>query len=258
VIGPAVAAAAEVHNHPVGPELLVDGANPFAPDASTAGWWYRESTANGGSAQLYKGTDAGAISSSGPPGFGSGALVLRTTDADGSAAQLLSGHHTYTHALTEVGQISYWTYLDSTSEPDNPGTKQIVPALQLQVDTNGFGTSGGFTTLVFEPYQETPTGPSQPITPETWQQWDATDKQWWSTQPVHCEGGTESPFDLAAGAGGAPFTTPADVAANCPGATIVQFGVNVGASPTGNIVTAADGLTIGIGPQDIVFDFGPK
>jgi hypothetical protein len=257
IVGPALPAMAEVHEHPVGPELLVDGYPPSGPP-TTAGWWYREATANGGTAELYKGSDAGAISPSGPPGFGSGALALKTTANDASKAQLLSPHHTYTHALTELGTISYWTYLDNTSEPNTAGAKQILPALHLQVDTNGPASTGGVTTLVFEPYQETPAGASQTITPETWQQWDATMKQWWSTDAVHCAGGAENPFDLAAGAGGAPFTTLAEVTANCPGATIIQFGVNVGATPTDNIVAAVDGLTIGIGPQDVVFDFGPK
>jgi hypothetical protein len=160
----------------------------------------------------------------------------------------------YGKALSDVNALDYWTLQSTESEPPSGGV--ILPALQLQIDTNGLNTAGGFTTLVFEPYQESPT--PTPIVPDTWQFWDATSKQWWSSRAIHCEGGTPDPFDLAAGAGGPPFTTPADVAAACPGAVLLQYGLNIGAGGNPGAVTAADGLHIGIGVDSFTYDFGPK
>jgi hypothetical protein len=258
IIGPALPAMAETTTYRIGEQQLRDGDPPAEENCDENTFWYRESTQAGGSVDLYNGSDPGALSPSGPAGFGDGAVALTTNHQDNSKAQLLSPHRTCGRALSDVNSVTYSTYLDNASEPDNTGTKEILPALQLQIDTNGFSTSGGFTTLVFEPYQETPSGPSQPITPETWQDWDATTKQWWSTRPISCAGGNVDPFTLAAGNGGPPFTTPAEVAANCPGATIIQFGLNVGVTPTDGIVTAADALHIGLGTDSYTWDFGPK
>jgi len=248
VFGPAIPAAAASSTVGVGEAQLRDGNPTSASDTN----WYRESTQSGGAVHIYNGSDTGAPSTSGPTGFGSHALELTTNFQSTSRAQLLTTGHIAGEALSDVNSLSYWTFQDSTSQ-----NAVALPSLQLQVDTNGTSTPGGFTTLVFEPYQETPTGPSQPITPEQWQFWDATGKQWWSTRAIHCEGGTPDPFDLAAGAGGPPFTTPAAVAAACPGAVLLQFGTSLGTGPT-NVVTATDGLHIGIGANDFTWDFGPK
>jgi hypothetical protein len=265
IIGPALPALAETSTYQVGEQLLRDGNPEFTADSDEDTLWYRESTRAGGSVDLYKGTDAGseadpgAISASGPPGFGDGALALSTNHQSASKAQLLSPHRTFNRALADVNSVTYYTYQDAASEPTNPGAKVILPSLQLQIDTNGFSESGGFTTLVFEPYQENGSDPpSTPIASETWQQWDATTKKWWSSSAIHCEGGAVDPFDLAAGAGGPPFTTLQEVAANCPDAVIIQFGVNVGAGGQPGAVTATDGLHIGIGTDSYTWDFGPK
>jgi hypothetical protein len=259
VVGPALPASAVTEEHEVGEALLRDGDPTFDAESADDHIWYRESTFAGGSVDVYRGTDTGALSSTGAPGFGDGALAMTTNHQENSKAQLLSPHHTFGRALADVNAVDYWTFLDAASEPDNPGPKQILPALQLQIDTNGLGTpTTGFTTLVFEPYQETPTGPSQPIDPETWQFWNATSKQWWSSRDIDCTGGPNGDFHLDRGAGGPPFTTPAEIAENCPGAQLIQFGFNVGVTPTDGVVTAVDGLHIGIGADSYTWDFGPK
>jgi hypothetical protein len=258
VLGPALPAVAETATYDVGESQLRDGDPTFDAESASDANWYRETTVAGGSVDLYRGSDQGSISPSGAPGFGDGALAITTNHQAGSKAQLLSPHRTFGRALADVDAIDYWTFQDASSEPGTTGPKQLLPALQMQIDTNGFATGGGFTTLVFEPYQETESGPSQPIVPEEWQFWSTVNGRWWSTRDISCVGGTPDPFALAAGEGGDPFTTPAEVAAGCPGAVLIQFGFNVGVTPTEGVVTAVDGLHLGIGADDFTWDFGPK
>ena len=56
------------------------------------------------------------------------------------------------------------------------------PAYELQVFLLG-GTTG-YTTLVFEPYQ------NGVVTPGVWQQWDVDQGLFWSTRTVACPNGT--------------------------------------------------------------------
>jgi hypothetical protein len=254
VLGPAFPAWAGTFEHQVDGSFLRDG-NPPAADASDA-HWYREDTRVGGAVQVYQSGDPGALPAPGGD-LGDGALALTTDHRTSAKAQLMTLHHVYGTPLADVDGLDYWTLQSSDSQPGvtNP---VVLPSLQLQIDTNGVDTAGGFTTLVFEPYQETPAGPSQPITPDTWQFWDATSKQWWSSRAIHCEGGSpDDPFDLAAGAGGPPFTTPATVAGGCPGAVVLGYGVNVG-SNNPDAVTATDGLHFSTVNDDFTWNFGPK
>ena len=255
-LGPALPAAAATENHRVDNTLLRDGYPPPDANQDTA-FWYREDTRVGGSVTIYRSSDSGALPGGGPPGYGDGALALTTDHRTSAKAQLLTVDDVIGTPLTDVDGLDYWTLQSSDSQPGVTGPI-VLPSLQLQIDTNGLDTDGGFTTLVFEPYQETPTGPSQPITPDVWQFWDATAKQWWSSRAIHCEGGTpDDPFDLAAGAGGPPFTTPAEIAGECPGAVVLGYGVNVG-SNNPSAVTATDGLHFSTINDDFTWDFGPK
>jgi hypothetical protein len=112
--------------------------------------------------------------------------------------------------------------------------------------------------LVFEPYwndsatdQDHPSNPSQPLTPDTWQPWDATGGNWWSSKNFSCSG-----LELTNGAGGPPFYTPAQVATGCPGATVVAIGVNVG-SFNPNYIVASDGIHISFLDDDFTTNFEP-
>ena len=148
---------------------------------------------------------------------GCGALQL-TTDATTTAkAQYLHAENT---PLAGVTELSYYTKQVS-------GPTFADPSYQVIAFLNG-GT--GFTTLVFEPYQNAQLGL---IVPNTWQQWDVDSGLFWSTRTVTCSGGT------IVGTPGGPATyTLADVKTICPGAVVIGYGVNIGTNnPLYNVET---------------------
>jgi hypothetical protein len=149
---------------------------------------------------------------------GCGALQL-TTDATTTAkAQYLHAENT---PLAGVTELSYYTKQVS-------GPPFADPAYQVIAFLNG-GTAG-FTTLVFEPYQNPALGP---IVPNLWQQWDVDQGLFWSTRTVTCSGGT------IVGTPGGPATyTLAQINAICPTAVVGGYGVNIGTNnPLYNVET---------------------
>jgi hypothetical protein len=237
-VGPALA---EVETHRINEDLLKPGfpSNTYDPETDTA--FYTEDTNATGTVGLS--TDFGA-----PAGFGSSALKLTTADDTGKA-QALTGHDLFNESLSAVSHVSYYTYSDSSSE-----FNQANASLQLQVDTNGLDTAGGFTTLVYEPYNNPA---DNPVLQDQWQFFNATNGNWWSTRAISCVGGL---FTLDPGAGGPPFTTPQTVGLACPGSVILQIGVSIGSNAGANTV-ATDGLRINItGADDSTWNFeaGPK
>jgi hypothetical protein len=147
---------------------------------------------------------------------GAGALQL-TTDAD-PASKVQCVHSTNT-PLSAITELSYWT-------KQNPPTAPLVgdPAYELATCLNGGTTSAtcGFTTLVFEPYQNPTQGA---VLPSVWQQWDVDAGLFWSTRTVVCSNGT------ILGTPGGPATyTLAQVNTICPEALVFQFLVNVGSN----------------------------
>ena len=107
----------------------------------------------------------------------------------------------------------------------------------------GFGTScKGFTTLVFEPYQNPLQGP---IVTNAWQHWNVATGQFWSTRPVTCSNGG------VLGTPGGPATYTLDmIRTMCPNAIVQGFGVNIGSNNPGYVVR-----TDGFDFSGIVFDF---
>ena len=102
--------------------------------------------------------------------------------------------------------------------------------------------TGGFTTLVFEPYWNTAQGP---IVPNTWQDWDVDAGLFWSSRTV-----TEGTCALVAGAGGPPFYTLAGLKTLCPNAVVGGIGVNVGTfNPSYTVAT--DGVQF----NDTIYNF---
>ena len=143
--------------------------------------------------------------------YPTGALQL-TTDATTTAkAQYL---HAANDSLSTVTELGYHT-------KQNSGPSFAAASYQLILDING-GTlaDGGFTTMVYEPYQ------NGVVTNGTWQQWDVAAGQMWSSRSV-TDGGS---CVLSAGFGGAPFYTLAGLQANCPNAVVIGFGVNIGSN----------------------------
>lgn len=152
-----------------------------------------------------------------------GALQLTTDLTTTAKAQAV---HSTNTPLANVTELSYWTKQVS-------GTPLVAdPAYELAMCLNGGTTSAtcGFTTLVFEPYQNPTQGA---ILPNTWQQWDVDAGFFWSTRTVTCSNG------VILGTPGGPATyTLAAIKTACPDALVFQFIVNVGSNNPGyNVYT---------------------
>ena len=164
----------------------------------------------------------GAVNFVGDPTspYPSGALQLTTDATTGAKAQYL---HAASGPLSDVAELSYWN--KQVAGPIHAGA-----SYQFIVDLNGDGT-GGFTTFVYEPYQ------NGVVTPGVWQEWDVDAGQMWSSRSFAA--GTCA---VVAGAGGPPFYTLAGLQATCPDAVVLGFGVNVGTfNPSYEILV--DGVT---------------
>ncbi|MCC2630712.1 MAG: hypothetical protein K0S38_521 [Candidatus Paceibacter sp.] len=149
-----------------------------------------------------------------------GALQLTTDLTTTAKAQYL---HEASTTLASVTELSYYTKQVS-------GPVHADPSYQLLVDLNG-AAAGGFTTFVYEPYQ------NGVVVPGTWQQWDVDAGQMWSSRSF-----SEGTCTVVAGGGGAPFYTLAGLQATCPDAVVVGFGVNIGSNNPGYDVYT-DGVT---------------
>jgi hypothetical protein len=160
-----------------------------------------------------------------------GALQLKTDNTNTAKAQYLHGADNL--PLSAVTELDYWTKQVS-------GPVHADASYQLVVDLNG-GTigDGGFTTFVFEPYQ------NGVVVPGAWQQWDVDAGQMWSSRSFSA--GT---CNVVAGAGGPPFYTLAALQAACPNAVVLAFGVNVGTFNPGYDVET-DGVTF----NGVTYDF---
>ncbi len=146
-----------------------------------------------------------------------GALQLTTNASTTAKAQYLHATNTPLAAVTD---LSYYTKYVS-------GPDYAAPSYQLIVLLNG--TTTGFTTLVYEPYQ------NGTVSSTTWQQWDVDAGQFWSSRTF-----TDGTCSVTAGGGGAPFYTLAGLQAACPSAVVVGFGVNIGSNnPSYDVYTDA-------------------
>jgi hypothetical protein len=105
------------------------------------------------------------------------------------------------------------------------------PSYQLPVCLGGISTSGdciGFTTLVYEPYE------NGTVAPGAWQFWNVYSGMLWSSRS-YTDGGA---CTVVAGGGGAPFYSLTDLQEACPNAVVTDFGVNVGSNnPSYNVET---------------------
>ena len=158
----------------------------------------------------------------GPPAppLGTGSFQS-TTVTGGEKVTLFNYTHT-DETLASIDEVAYSTYRTA-------GTGSQLPALNVQIDTNG-SALGGFATLVYEPVYN----PSKTVVSNTWQSWTATGSGvWWSTQPINgqCKGAT---YDC--------FRTWAEIVANNPGAAIGGVGINQGSGNAG-LTGATDAFT---------------
>ncbi|MBX4190559.1 hypothetical protein KW794_00565 [Candidatus Saccharibacteria bacterium] len=147
-----------------------------------------------------------------------GALQLITDSTTTSKAQYL---HTANTALTDVTNLSYYTKQNAASFAGGDPSYQLITCLGGVVD----GACIGFTTLVYEPYQ------NGTVTPHVWQSWDVDAGLFWSTRSY-----SNGSCTTVAGAGGAPFYTLSTLQTTCPNATVVGFGVNIGSNNPSYVV----------------------
>ncbi len=139
---------------------------------------------------------------------GVGALQLTTDLTVTAKAQYLHAANT---PLSSVTELSYYTKQNSALFPGGDPSYQVIAFL------NG---ASGFTTLVFEPYQNPLQGP---VVPGAWQQWDVDAGLFWSTRTVTCSDGT-----IVGTPGGPASYTLAQINSICPSAVVIGFGVNIG------------------------------
>jgi hypothetical protein len=149
-----------------------------------------------------------------------GALQLTTDATTTSKAQYLHATNT---SLADVTELSY-----ATKQVSGPAFAD--PSSQLITCLGGIvaGNCVGFTTFVFEPYE------NGVVTPGSWQNWNVAAGQSWSSRS-YTDGGT---CLVVAGGGGAPFYTLAALKTACPNAVVEGFGVNIGSNnPSYNVET---------------------
>lgn len=165
---------------------------------SAIGDWATASTTSGGTVNF--------VSDASSP-LPDGALQLTTDTTTASKAQYMHPTATAVASITDLGY---------SSKQNSASFAGGNASYQLPMFLNG---TEGFTTLVYEPYQ------NGTVTPGEWQNWDVDAGQFWSTRSVTCSNGS-----VAAGGGGTPFYTLDQIATLCPEAVAFGFGVNVGSN----------------------------
>jgi len=173
---------------------------------------------------------------------GKGALQLTTDATTAAKAQYM---HAASVPLADVTDLSYYTRQVSASFAEGEASYQLPVCLGGVTGT----TCNGFTTLVYEPYENPGLGtPGGVVIPNVWQKWDVSGGQFWSSRTATGGGSCNT----VAGAGGAPFYTLAGLKAACPNAVVVGFGVNVGTfNPSYNVYTDLFQF------NDTTYDFEP-
>jgi len=176
-------------------QVVVTPANP-------QGWTTSDTRPGGAVSFVVDGTAPGGI----------GALRL-TSDATTTAkAQYM---HDAAIPLANVNELKYYTKQTSAAFSGGDVSYQLPVCLGGATPTS----CTGFTTLVFEPYE------NGTVINNLWQSWDVFAGQLWSSRSY--TGGTCS---VTAGGGGAPFYSIPLLKAACPNAVVVGFGVNIGSN----------------------------
>lgn len=198
-IGVGIATAALAVSSLVTPALAAEPLIYVTP-SNTQGWSTAD-TRTGGAVTIV--ADSSAPS-------GEAALQLTTDSSTFAKAQ-------YMHAadanmlLSDVTDLSYSTKQVGASFDSGDASYQIPVYLQ--------GGTSGFTTLVYEPYQ------NGDVETGVWQSWDVDAGQFWSSRSVTCSNGS-----ITAGGGGEPFYTLSEIQEMCPEAVVLGYGVNVGSN----------------------------
>lgn len=189
--------SASGHAAPAGSQVVVTPTN--------LNGWSTADTRPGGAVSY-------VVDSSAPGDPHVGALRLTTNATTTAKAQYMHATNT---PLGNVLELSYATKQNSASFVSGDASYQLPVCLGGVVGS----TCVGFTTLVYEPYQ------NGVVTPGVWQNWDVDSGQFWSSQSY-----TNGTCSVTAGGGGVPFYTLAGLQATCPSAVAVGFGVNIGSN----------------------------
>lgn len=191
------------------PAIVVSSSNPQG--------WGTADTRTGGAVTFVADADAA----------GAGALQMTTDGTTAAKAQYFHLAPANT-ALQSVTDLSYYTKQNSGSPVFADAAYQFTLCLDGVNQTtggcnalpaNGAGSTSGFTTLVYEPYQQSAT-----ITPDVFEFQDVDAGQIYSTQTRICPNGT---INGGGGGGGGLFTLDT-VKAACPNAVVAAYGLNIG------------------------------
>ncbi len=168
------------------------------------------------------------------PPLGSGSFEMNTPLATDKGT-LFNYDHVGTR-LADINTIGYSTYRD----PASTAPAVQLPSVNIEVDFNGPGVAGGYTSLVFEPVYNPDQGAIQA---GVWQTWSGIPGIWWSTRPIN--GCAVSPC----------YQSWSDIVAANPDATILGgFGVNQG-SGSGGLIAATDALKLGVNGERWTYNF---
>ncbi len=185
------------------------------------------------------GTVSYAVDPPSPGNPKAGALQLTTTL---SAVDKVDYMHAANTLLSSITELSYYTKQNSAPFPGADASYQLPVFLD--------GTSAGFTTFVYEPYE------NGTVVPGDWQQWPVSTGQFWSSRDYTDP--SNPSCTVTAGHGGAPFYTLAALKTACPNAVAVGFGVNIGSNnPSYNVETDLvnfNGTTYNFEPYAVASD----
>lgn len=169
-----------------------------------------------------------------------GALQLTTDSTTTSKAQYLLNVDT---PLASVNELSYVTKQNSAPFTGADASYQLAMCLGGIANN----TCSGFTTMVYEPYE------NGTVTNSDWQSWNVMTGSLWSTHTY-----TNGTCMVADGFGGAPFYSVSGLQSACPNAVVFQVGVNIGSNNPGYNVEADlvdfNGTTYNFEPYAAVTD----
>jgi hypothetical protein len=210
----------------------VQNSDVIVTPSNTQGWFSHD-TRQGGAINYL-------VDPSAPGNPHVGALQLTTDATTTSKAQYM--HLTDTQ-LSDVGTLGYSTKQNSASFVSGDASYQLATCLGGLSGT----TCTGFTTFVYEPYE------NGTVIPGQWQSWDVDAGQMWSSRSF-----SDGTCTVVAGGGGAPFYNLAALKTACPNAVVVEFGVNIGSNnPSYNVeadLVNFNGTTYNFEPYVIATD----
>ncbi|MGH9302673.1 MAG: hypothetical protein ACRD0E_12435, partial [Acidimicrobiales bacterium] len=198
--------------------------NIYPGNAAATGWSSEGNQENGGTETFVNGPAT--------PPLGTGSLQLSTPAIADKA--FFGNANLAKTPISDLSAMSYSTYVSSA-----PAGNVALPSYQVPAEANG---TTGFTTLVYEPYNQH--GAS--IVNNTWQTWDALNGGnglWWST---HARGTLLG--------GPSHLYKWSDIVNALPDATILSIGANLGSHNAG-VTASVDAFSVGVSGRTTTYNF---